>query len=224
MAKAWSWSVINDFETCEWRYYLTKVTKEVVEPQSEEMRWGNQVHKALEHRIKDNVPLPGNMVQYNQIMDRLFAATRKPGVIFYAEQKLALSLAYQPRRFFDKDVWVRAITDLTIVNGDTAAVIDYKTGKPKPQSAQLKLTAAVTFHTYPQIQTIHNSFLWLNGGSTPNETFHREDVPKLWQEFAPRVQRLEEAHQQNKFPKKPSGLCNKWCPVPHKLCEYRGGR
>jgi hypothetical protein len=49
-------------------------------------------------------------------------------------------------------------------------------------------------------------------------------VPKLWQEFAPRVQRLEEAHQQNKFPKKPSGLCNKWCPVPHKLCEYRGGR
>jgi hypothetical protein len=93
------------------------------------------------------------MVQYNQIMDRLFAATRKPGVIFYAEQKLALSFAYQPRRFFDKDVWVRAITDLTIVNGDTAAVIDYKTGKPKPQSAQLKLTAAVTFHTYPQIQT-----------------------------------------------------------------------
>jgi hypothetical protein len=51
--------------------------------------------------------------------------------------------------------------------------------------------------------------------------FQREDVPKIWQEFAPRVQRLELAHQENRWPKKPSGLCRKHCPV--RDCEFHGG-
>lgn len=224
---AWSWSVLDSFETCAWRHYLTKVTKEVTEPQSQEMAWGNQVHKGLENRVKSGTPLPGNMVQYEPLAAKLYATAWSPGVTFDAEQRMALSSNFQPVSFFAKTgpaVWVRAITDLSIYRGDTALVIDHKTGNPKSETAQLKLTAAVTFHHKPEIQTIHNAYLWLKTGEVTRETYTRADVPAIWQHFMPRVQRLEIAHAENKWPKRPSGLCKNYCPVPHARCEHRGSR
>lgn len=221
---AWSFSVLDSFETCGWRHYLTKVVKEVSEQQSEAMAWGNQVHKAMENRVKFNTPLPGNMSHWAALGDSVAAKAQQPGVVVEAEQKMALTAQYTPTTFFAKNVWVRAITDLTLIKGNRALVIDYKTGQPKPESAQLRLTAAFTFHHHPEVTHIKNSFLWLKTGGMTTEDFTLLDVPAIWQEFLPRVQRLEQAFVEQKWPKKPSGLCNKWCPVPHSRCEYRGGR
>ena len=44
----WSYSALTSYETCPKRYQLTRVTKQVTEPQTEATRWGNEVHKALE--------------------------------------------------------------------------------------------------------------------------------------------------------------------------------
>jgi hypothetical protein len=218
---AWSFSVIDSFETCAWRHYQTKVVKQVVEQQTEQMLHGNRVHKALEKRLLTSSPMPADLAHLDG-----FAASvkrRAEGGRLFAEQQMALSEKFQPVSWFSKNppVWVRAITDFMVTHGDKALVGDWKTGNPKPESAQLRLTAAVTFHTYPYINKITNTFVWLKTGEVTKEVFHRDGVPALWQEFMPRVQRLEEAHATDRWPKRPSGLCKKYCPVPSSKCEYR---
>ena len=217
---AWSYSALNAFETCPRRYYLTKVSKEVSEPQTEATLWGNRVHKALELRITTQQPLPSSMAEFEDT-----AATvvkRAEGGKIGAEQRMALTKSFKPTTFFAKDAWVRGITDFTIEKGSNLFIGDWKTGKPKPESAQLRLTAAITFAHKPHVKQITNAFVWLKTGTLTVERFTREDVPTIWQEFMPRVQRVEHALKDNKFPPKPSGLCRAWCPVGRSLCEHCG--
>lgn len=221
---AWSYSVLNGFETCAWRFYQITVLKAVQEQQSEQMLHGNRVHKALEVRVKSKIPLPRDMDRFEPMVRRLEASA--VGGKIEAEQRMALDASFKPVSFFSKTtpVWVRGITDVTIEKGEAAFIGDYKTGKPTPESAQLRLTAAMTFAHKPHIRKITNAFIWLQGDNTPPtvEHFVRSDVPAIWQEFLPRVARLEEAHVTDRWPKKPSGLCRNHCPVPHSKCEHRG--
>ena len=216
---AWSYSSLEAFETCPHRYQQTKVLKTIVEPQTESMLWGNRVHKALELRVGKGTPLSKELIQYEPIAASI-CRKRDIGAKIVCEQKLALNKNFKVTTWFASDVWVRGITDVTIVKGDKAVILDHKTGKPKPGSGQLKLTAAITFATLPYINTITNSFLWLKSGTTTTETFQRDQAPEIWQEFMPRVQRMEEALKQDNWPKRPSGLCKSWCPVH--TCEFNG--
>lgn len=217
---AWSYSALSAFETCPKRYYLTKVSKQVQEPQTEATLWGNKVHKALEHRLVKGTPLPDTMTEFEPIAATV--AERARGAKLGAEQKMALTKSFQPTTWFGKDVWVRGITDFTIEKKDRVFIGDWKTGRPTPESAQLKLTAAMTFAHKPHVNVVINSFVWLKTGGTTTEVFKREDVPAIWQEFMPRIQRLEHAVAENKFPARPSGLCRKWCPVGKALCDHCG--
>lgn len=217
---AWSYSALNAYETCARRYCLTKVTKEVVEGQTEATLWGNRVHKAFELKFKNRQPFPDTLKQFEPVAETVLAASK--GGKIEAETKMALTVNYKPTTWFAKDVWVRGITDFTITKGDKVFIGDIKTGRPTPESAQLRLTAAMTFAQKPHIKTIVNSFIWLKTGGHTTEVFTREDVPAIWQEFAPRVARLNNAVAENKFPPKPSGLCARWCPVPKRLCEFSG--
>lgn len=217
---AWSYSSLTAFETCPRRYYLTKVSKEVTEPQTEATLWGNKVHKALENRLVKTTPLPESMAMFEPIAANV--VNRAKGGKLEAEQKMALTKDFRTTSWFGKDVWVRGITDFTITKGDKVFIGDWKTGKPTPASAQLMLTAAMTMHQKPWVNTVINAFVWLKDGSITHKTYTREDIPEIWQEFTPRVRRLEVAMEEDKWPARPSGLCRKWCPVGKKLCEHCG--
>jgi len=214
----WSYSVLSAYETCPHRYYVTKVAKTVTEPMTEAMSRGNKVHKALELRLTQATPLPGDMRQWEPLAQTV--VDRAKGGVLEAEQKMALTIDYRPTTFFAKDVWVRGITDFTVTKGAKAFIGDWKTGKPTPESAQLRLTAAMTMCAKPWVQTVINSFVWLKDGTLTTERFTREDLPGIWQDFAPRVRRLEISMEENRWPKKPSGLCGSWCPVHS--CEHNG--
>lgn len=220
MAKAfaWSYSTLDSFETCPRRHFLTKIAKTVVEQQTEALTWGNQVHKALENRIVKREALPSNMVQYEPIAANLERAG--VGGMVEAEQKMCLNKNLTPTAYFAQDAWVRGITDITITKKHRAFIGDYKTGRPNPNSAQLRLTAAMTMAYKPYVDEVINTFIWLQTGTITTEKFTRDDLPTIWQDFAPRVQRMEIAVTEGKFPPKPSGLCGKWCPCTG--CEHNG--
>lgn len=215
-AVAWSYSALTAFETCGRRYNLTKILKQVKEPQTKETLWGNRVHKSLEHRITDRLPLPEGMQEFEPIVAKIIA---KGGVI-RAEQKLALNRNLVPVEYFAPDVWVRGVTDVTVVKGTNMFNGDWKTGKPKKNSAQLRLSAALVMAHKPFIEKSVNAFIWLKTGTVDPEIVMRADIPTIWQEFMPRVQRLEIAVSENKFPPKPSGLCKNYCPCT--TCEFHG--
>lgn len=218
MSVAWSYSVLTAFETCPRRYKLTKVTKEVVEPQTEATIHGNAVHKALELNVAKGTPLPDKFKQYEPFTQ---AVIRSEGVK-RAEMKFGLTKQLTPTTFFAKDVWLRGVFDLVVERPKTAIILDWKTGKPKPDSDQLKLFAAAAFTLMPRLETVRTGFAWLAHNKLDTETFTKDDVPELWSEFKPRVARINIAVENDQFPPKPSGLCKNWCPVPRSKCEFSG--
>ena len=215
---AWSYSSLTSFEGCPHRWAEVRIFKRIVEPQTQHTIWGNEVHKALELRVRDGTPLPQGMQQYEGLAAKI--ADRAKGCTVSTEQKLALTKDFKETTFFAKDVWLRSILDISIEKGTRAFIGDWKTGKKNPNSEQLQLSAAVFFATRPWIDEIVNTFLWLQVGEATTEKFHRDDTSAIWQNFLPRVQRLEEAVAIQKFPKRPSGLCRAWCPVH--TCEHNG--
>lgn len=219
MAFSWSYSRLNSFEICPRRYYEITVAKSVVDKPNAQQGEGLVTHKALELNVLRGQPLPQELRNLEPLMYQLKAA---PGQI-YAEQKLALDANFQPCGWKDWDVaWCRAVIDVMKIHDDAAFAGDYKTGKPKFESDQLKLTAAVVFHHHPMVQKVTTAFLWLNHPTArpTTETYWREALPVIWQDFLPRVERLQIATTQNKWPERPNGLCRQHCPVTG--CKHHG--
>ena len=226
MSIAWSHSVLESFETCPWRHYLVKVTKEVSDPPGEAMARGRAVHTSMEKRVKQHIVLPPALAKHEPLVSRLETLASDGGSI-EAESQMALTQNYATTSWFAKDVWVRAITDVSVFKKTKAFVGDWKTGKRKVDAtSQLKLSSAVLFAQKPWLEEIRNSFIWLDEPDPKlrltTMTYHRSSLPSMWREFLPRVARLEAAHAQNQWPKRPSGLCRNFCPVPRARCEHRG--
>lgn len=213
----WSYSSLSAFETCPRRYRLTRIDKAVKEPQTEATIHGNEVHKALETAV-GGAALPLKYRAYTPIVDLV---RRSPGVKT-AEIKFGLTRNLTPTDFWASNVWCRGVLDLRIVQPKCVTVIDWKTGKPKPDADQLKLFAAAALAHHPYADTIKTGYAWLTHNRLDVETFKRGDEAAIWQEFLPRVQRVERAAETGEYPPRPSGLCRAWCPVPKSMCEFSG--
>lgn len=217
MSVAWSYTVLSSFETCPRRHYLTRVTKSVTEPPSEVLTWGREVHKAIEDRLGGaQLPLPAHLDYLEGVMQKLTSKHGKRMV----EQKFAIDKNFRPVGWRDRNVWCRGVVDTAIVGVKSAVVVDWKTGKRKPDTDQLKLFAGMMFAHYPYLETVHTTFIWLKEKKLDADQFEQDQVGSIWNDFLPRVQRLEAAHQTNTWHPKPSGLCGKWCPVTKKDCEF----
>lgn len=222
MGKVLPYSISNlgAFETCPRRYYLTKIIKIVQEPQTEATLHGNEVHKSLEMAVKNRTPLPAKYQQYQAIINKVLAAPgdKEP------ERRFALDKSFKPTTFFAPNVWVRGVIDLTITNAaqKSAIALDWKTGKPKNDPSQLKLTAAVLFAEKPWLKTVTTGYVWLAHNKIDTETYEASEAPDIWQEFLPRVNRMVRAEANKDFPPIPSGLCRSWCPVGRSNCEFCG--
>ena len=214
--KAWSYSALTSYETCPRRHYETKVIKRVKEPETEALRWGSAVHKALEMRVKKDKPLPTGMTQWEPLVQKI----ANVGGFTLTESQYALDENFNSVHWFHKDVWMRMILDFGKLRDTSLLALDYKTGKVKEDIDQLKLFAAVMFKIYPDVEKIVTGYVWLKDKKVTKETFQREQLPDLWGAFIPRVNRLQAAHDQNDWPEKPSGLCRAWCPVT--ACQFNG--
>lgn len=214
----WSYSSTQAYTTCPRRFYLTKIAKVVSEPQTAATLHGNEVHRAFEKFLKGEAGIPEKFKDYTKIAERVRA---QPGNKF-VEHKFALTQTLKPTTFFAKDAWVRGVIDVAVVNGKKATLIDWKTGKPKPDADQMRLFAAVGFAIWPHVEEADTAFVWLKDKSIDRERFKREDAAELWQPFLPTIQRMQRSVETDEWEPRPSGLCREWCPVGKKLCEFCG--
>ena len=105
-------------------------------------------------------------------------------------------------------------TDRFIVTHNTG-------GKIKDAPDQLRLCAAALAVVRPYLQEFTGKYIWTQHKQvTGIEPINKTDIPKIWQEFLPRVARMEEAWRTENFPARPSGLCP-WCAV--EPCPQRRG-
>lgn len=169
------------------------------------------------HGLPAGIGLPADFTAYEPIAQR-FAATKG---LLTTERQLAITSSFQPTEWFASDVWCRGVLDACWIDGAIARVVDWKTGKRKPDSIQLMLFALLLFAHHPEVNRVNTAFVWLQTGKMDTEKFHRKDVPKLWQDILPNVRRLEYAHKTQTWIPKPSGICRGWCPV--KTCHFWDG-
>lgn len=219
---AWSYSALTAFETCPWRYYLTRVEKSVVEPETEALRWGNEVHKVFEDYVKHNgeIDPPEWFDKWRPIADKIMS---KPGEV-HAEYEAAITEDLRPCGWWDDNVWCRGKFDVAVVDGDKATILDYKTGKRKLNDDQLKLFALLAFIHFPEVEVVKSGFIWLKDSKIDTHTYHRDQAQTMWPEFIHRVERMKHALDSMTLLKKQSGLCRNWCPVPVSKCEFSGKR
>lgn len=212
----WSYSRLKNFESCPKRHWEIDIAKNIREAESEQLRWGNAVHKALDDAVTKGTKLPIGMEAYQPFIDRLAKANGK----VIAEQSLAITKDFAPTAYFAKDVWYRNKIDVTIMSGPVAMVVDYKTGKILEDSVQLALAAATVFAHNPEVMKIRSRFMWLADDAVTDADFEREQMPAFWSSIWPRIEALKHAHETTTYPAVPGRLCRSWCPVTS--CPHNG--
>jgi len=212
----WSYSGLKDFTKCPRQYHEVKVLQNFQKEVTEQMRYGTEVHQALEDYVRNGMPLNRNYERFQPLLDVLMAI---PGFRF-PEYKMALDIDKDPCDFDDPNYWVRGIADLLIIDEteETALIIDYKTGKPKmPDPDQLKLMALMVFAKFPAVKRIKAGLAFILYDVFVPEEYERSQIDSLWEKFTPDLARLSVAYETNSWMPNPTPLCG-WCPVD--TCEF----
>jgi hypothetical protein len=216
-AFAWSYSKLKNYETCPKRSWHLDHAKDIKEEESEQLQYGNTLHKVLAEAISGKAPLPKHFSHLQPWVDKVTAGGNAKILV---EQQLAITKDFGATDWFGKDAWYRGIADVIKIVGPVAAVLDWKTGKILEDGVQLALMAACVFAHHPEIQKIRTEFIWLKEDAVTRADFSRDDMAKVWAGVLPRVQSLEDAVKGANFPPKPGYLCRRYCPV--QACPHNG--
>jgi len=220
MKVKWSHSALKKYELCPRQYHETAVLKNFPFTDTQATLYGKELHSAAEHYIKDDTPLPP---QFEFVKDMLDALKAKPGRKL-CEHEMGVTADLRPCGFMDKDVWVRGIADLLIIDDEnlTARVVDYKTGNNKyPDREQLRLMALMVFVHFPHIRKVSGGLLFVVKNDLVKASFLRGEAEEYWWDYRERVARIEKAHETGVWNPKPTPLCG-WCVV--KTCEHNRKR
>lgn len=219
MAKsfAWSWSRLKNYRTCPKRHYHVDLAKDVKEEESEQLKWGNQLHDAMAKKIGGGIALPKSMPA--KVADQARQLV-EAGANIKVELKLAMDKEFQPTPWFGATTWFRGIVDVLGLNQEYAVAIDWKTGgKIEPDMEQLALNAQLIF-AFEDVKTVHTAYYWTQHGEETVRSYTRDDMRPLWTKLLPEVAKMEQAAIDMNYPPTPSGLCKRYCPV--RQCQYWG--
>ena len=212
----WSYSALDDFVNCPRSYYEKRIAKSVKEERSEQIIYGEWVHKQFEDYISLGKPLPEQLAEHEEMMASLKTL---PGVK-EAERKIALNTKRETCGFFDKDVWFRGVIDFSHMHRGKARLVDYKTGKQHSKFKQLRLFALYIFEEYSTIHEAEVQFYWTKTKTFTGETYTRDMIPALWSTFVPDLKQYVQAFKTDTWQPRQSGLCKAHCPVLD--CEFNG--
>ena len=214
----WSFSSLKEYINCPKQYQEVKVLKNYQKEMTQQILYGNQVHKALENYIKDGEPLAENYKRFAPLMDSL---KEIPGE-FHPELRMALNFDKKACKWGAEDCWVRGIVDFLVVDGEDAFIVDYKTGSNKyADPKQLKLMALMVFEHFPEVRNVKAGLMFVMNNSFITEEYVRDTKNELWDAFTPDLARLTHSYENDVWQANPTGLCG-WCPV--RSCEHHKER
>jgi hypothetical protein len=215
---SWSYSSLDLFIQCPHKYYRLKVKKDIKEPTSEHLVYGLDVHKAAEDYIKEGKPIPEKFAFIKPLLDRLNAYEGEK----LCEYRMGLTRNLEPCGFFDKGVWWRGVADLIILNGDSAKIVDYKTGKSSKHAdtKQLEILSLAVFKHFPQVKRVKGGLLFVVANEFVKGDFDAEKSDIYWQRWLTNTGQLEKAFEFDVWNARPNFTCKKWCPV--KDCVHNG--
>ena len=176
-----SYSSIKLYENCPYRCFRQRVVKDVVDEGGEASKYGERIHQYLEYRLKDNNSLPQEVARYEPLCQSVERIAE--GGELHIEKELVLSDNLTPTGWWDADAWLRSKLDILIIKGHDAVVMDWKTGKRKPDFFQMQMFAAQVFKHHPDVQRVKTSLVWLKTMEMDIEAYNRVNINEIWAEI-----------------------------------------
>lgn len=215
---AWSYSSISLFHQCPKKYHHLRVLKDCYEPKTEQLLYGEQLHKAAELYIANNTPLPEQFKYIQPILDQLNSIEGQK----LCEYKMGLTDAGKPCGFFDQQVWWRGIADLVIIKDKTAFIVDYKTGRNAKyaDTKQLDFLAMATFAHFPEVEKVKGSLIFVVSNDFIKKEYLKGDFLGLLRDALYLYTPMESAYEQDVWNPKPNFTCRNYCAV--QSCIHNG--
>lgn len=215
--RTYSHSALKQFANCPRQFHEVRILKKWPKEETEQTRYGTQLHEAMEFAVRDGVALPKQFDFMQPVLDALMD---RPGEK-YAEYELAVRADLTPCGFKDADVWMRGIIDLAVINGTTVHIVDYKTGNNKyPDKDQLTLMALLLFAHHPDVEIVKSALLFVLKEDMVKHETRRTAANRIWGIFKEEVAVVERCHTTGVWHAKQSGLCKRYCPCLD--CEMNG--
>lgn len=212
-----SYSSIKLYENCPLRYYRQRVLKDIKDEGGDASLYGERVHKMLEDRLREHADLPQEAEKYEALCTAVEQLVASGGEL-HIEKELVLNENLLPTGWWDRDAWLRSKLDVLIVCGTTAVVMDWKTGKRRPDFFQMQIFAAQVFKHFPDVTTVKTSLVWLKDMAMDTEVYQRQYINAVWTDIIRKIKRIHDSLDNETWPAKPSGLCN-YCPARHD-CQF----
>ncbi len=215
----WSYSSLALYQQCPKKYYHLKVVKDIKEPLSEAITFGNEIHKIAEEYVSKGRPIPE---KYSHIEPALKVLKDMPGEKL-CENKLGLTEDLKPCGFFDKKVWWRGIADIIILQDDRALTVDYKTGQKSKYAdlKQLEILSLALFKHYPHIKKVKAGLMFLFADDFVKADYSLDQEQELWGPWKSGVGLLEDSVNSGVWNAKPNFTCRGYCPVTS--CAHNQG-
>lgn len=206
-----SYTMLRNYENCPRKAHHIHVLKDLPKEDSEAMRWGIAVHKAMEQRINHGTALPKEMEAFEPIV-----APVAPGARGTAELDLGIKEDGSPCGFFDKGVWLRGKLDVVLQAHDRALLLDWKTGKPREEPEELRIQGVLLKAHFPEVRTIKGRYVWLAEKRLGKE-HDVSDTAETLESIRRQCSEIVRSHEMKHWPPKQNPLCG-WCPVSS--CEF----
>lgn len=214
---AHSYSALKLYENCPLRYYRQRIKKDVVDQGGPASIAGQRIHEQLEERLRSGAELPDE-TRENEWAVKIIES--KPNWTVHPEQEMTLNKKLRPTGWWDADAWFRGKIDVLMLNEPKtkAIVLDWKTGKRRPDLFQMEIFAAMVFAHYESVTHVETALVWLKDRTLDRLSVTREELPHIWAEIMKKIVRIEASLDKDKWPAKPSGLCP-YCPA-RPTCKY----
>jgi hypothetical protein len=208
-----SHTFLDTFERCPKQAWHKYVAKDLPFVETEQMRWGTRVHTALEHRVRDKTPLPEGMEPYEK-----FAAALDPHKC-HVETKLGMTVNGRGAGFFADNVWCRGKVDVATTQGPVCFILDWKTGKPREDEAELERFAYMLRANNDELKYFTGRYVWLKEDRLGEE--HVLDPDKRLANDKRLMDQVDVLQKrQSEWPAHENGLCRAWCDVL--TCAHNG--
>lgn len=206
-----SYTFLRDWHNCPYKAYRKSIKKDLPKfVHTKESKWGDDVHKAFEVRIKHGTQFPPEMAKYEPLAAPLVAANAS------AERMLGITSAGSACDFFAPNVWLRGKVDVAVVRGSVAAIWDWKSGKRREDKDELEIHAVLLKAWQPMVQKIVAHFVWLQDNEV-GPAHDVSDTEKTLAEVRSTMNTVQNCIEIEDFPKRPNPLCG-WCDVMD--CEF----
>ena len=215
-----TYSFYNQFENCPHKAFQLYVVRSIPYVETPEMKWGNDVHTAMENRIKYGAPLPDTMQAAEAIGAEFHRMAQSLPV--QVEYKLAMKRDGSACEYGDKSAFFRGKLDnVTMNEGRTFAwMLDWKTGNVREDPFELECGALLLKVNIPTLEQITAEYFWMKTGQNGLRYTFTNHVSTYQ-----RIVNLEREAQgylaSGEWPKRKNPLCP-WCQVA--TCEnFTGG-